>query len=42
VIFDKNKGKKPIEIACEAQSARILMPVIHPAARAHRARMAHA
>lgn len=41
-FFDEKRKKHSVKIGCETQSARILMPVIHPAPRAHRARMAHA
>jgi diacylglycerol kinase family enzyme len=41
-ILDQKTNNHPLKIACEKQPARILMPVVHPAPRAHRQRMAHA
>jgi diacylglycerol kinase family enzyme len=42
-LFDaKQKKKHSVEIACQKQATRILMPVIHPAPRAQRAKVSSA
>jgi diacylglycerol kinase family enzyme len=41
-LFDKNEKTHSLEIACQSQSARILMPIIHPAPRAQRAKVTNA